>query len=157
MLHTPSYTHTGRVQNSDFQFPFAEVPAGTTSVTISIKGTAYAYLILSPTNTPVDDAVGDVGIPKIEIGRITSTGDMKTAYLCSSKDGVIKKSASPDILSATEYRDYTVSFANGQVDISVDGGVFFSQAMACLGDVKYIGVAAGKGYEADWKFCGYNQ
>ncbi|XP_072018467.1 uncharacterized protein [Amphiura filiformis] len=151
MHHTHSYTHNGRVRNTDFAFEFNEVSAGASSYTISIKGTGFAYLILSPTKAPADDVAGDVGIAKIEIGRKDNT---RSAGLCNSIDKALFTSASPSVLSSTDYREYTVTFANGHVEVSVDGQAFISEDMACLGDVRYIGVASGSGNEADWKVCG---
>ncbi|XP_072018585.1 uncharacterized protein [Amphiura filiformis] len=153
MHHTHSYTHSGRVRNTDFAFVFNEVSAGASSYTISIKGTEFAYLILSPTNNPADDVAGEVGIPKIEIGRKDNT---RSAGLCNSNEKAVFSSASPNVLSSTDYREYTVTFANGHVEVSVDGQAFISADMACLVDldVNYIGVASGSGNEADWKVCG---
>ncbi|XP_072014815.1 uncharacterized protein [Amphiura filiformis] len=149
--HTVSYTHTGRIRNSDFAFVFKEVPSGVTTFTISIKGSGFAYIALSPSNEPADDEIGDVGFPKIEIGR---KENQKSAGYCNTKDKPVFITGSPNVLSATDYRDYRVSFANGHLEISVDGQVFLSEDMTCLGDVKYIGVATGQGNEADWKICG---
>ncbi|XP_072046097.1 uncharacterized protein [Amphiura filiformis] len=149
--HTVSYTHDGRMLNSDFVFPFGELAAESTEFTISIKGTAFAYILLSPTNNPADDAAGAVGIPKIEIGRKDNT---KSAYLCNSNNAFIHSTLdSLNILSDTDYRDYHFSFANGHVEVSFDGNVFISADMECLGDVRYIGIGSGRGHDADWKYC----
>ncbi|XP_072023584.1 uncharacterized protein [Amphiura filiformis] len=152
--HTESYAHAGRVRNSDFAFAFKEVSAGASSYTISIKGTGFAYIILSPTNAPVDDVAGDLGIPKIELGRGAS--NHKSGGLCNSNDKVVFTTDSPGVLSSADYRDYTITFTNGHVEVSADGQAFINEDMACLvnADVSYIGVASGNGHAADWKVCG---
>ncbi len=62
---TVSFTHNGRVRNSDFQFPFKALPDDVTGFYISINGTGYAYLVLSSTDVLADDGEGDLGVPKI--------------------------------------------------------------------------------------------
>ncbi|XP_072044051.1 uncharacterized protein [Amphiura filiformis] len=147
-----------RVQNSDFQYPFPQLPVGTKRFTFSVKGGNNAYILLSPTNNglPNDKDQDDAhGLPQIVIG---GWNNQESALLCNSNDGW-KRFPSPHVLSAFEAREFFVQFLPGTNYLQVGrvGHPPFLSTPYCSENVKYmkyVGIASGLGSSnTQWKFC----
>ena len=65
----------------------------------------------------------------------------------------------PDILSATEYRQFNVSFANDFVQVSKvgDNEPFMTYQNEESYNVSYIGILTYWGSDGDWIFCGFDK
>ncbi|XP_072025650.1 adhesion G protein-coupled receptor L3-like [Amphiura filiformis] len=142
------------VQNTNFQYPWPQLPAGTTRFTMFIKGNNDAYITLSPRNCGItDDERNDVGIPKIVIGGYHN---QKSGFLCSSIDDHAgwEQFPSPNILSTTEEREFFVQFVNNSLQIGKVGEApFMTVNYSCTVDIKYVGIASGYDGDVDWKYC----
>ena len=62
--HTKNYG-SSRIQNKNFEFPFAHVPDDVTSFEIAIRGNKDAYITLSPKKKLPNDKKGAKGVTKI--------------------------------------------------------------------------------------------
>ncbi|XP_072017122.1 uncharacterized protein [Amphiura filiformis] len=152
--HTYSTNNYGSnsVQNTNFEYPWPQLPAGTTRFTVFIQGNMDAYIILSPANNGTsDDNPSDVGIPKIVIG---GSGNQISGFLCNSHDNW-ERFDTPDILSPTEEREFFIQFVDSNLEIGIAGEApFMSVSYSnCDVDVKYVGIATGYGGEAEWRYC----
>ena len=79
---TQSYTHGGRIRNSDFDFnSMPELFKGQRDINIGIKSAGYAYLALSTNPSPADDVEGNVGILKIGMYYFYSKSFAELSFL----------------------------------------------------------------------------
>ncbi|XP_072049184.1 uncharacterized protein [Amphiura filiformis] len=140
-----------RVQNTDFQYPWPQLAAGTTRFTVFIQGNKDAYITLSPRNGGIsDDNSGDTGIPKIAIG---GWQNQESGFLCNSEEDW-ERFQSPNILSLSEEREFFVQFVNSYLQVGAAGeSPFMSVSYSCDVNVKYVGIATGNGGNAMWKYC----
>ncbi|XP_072017121.1 uncharacterized protein [Amphiura filiformis] len=152
--HTYSTNNYGsnRVQNTNFEYPWPQLPAGTTRFTVFIQGNMDAYIILSPANNGMsDDNPNDVGIPKIVIG---GSGNQISGFLCNSNNDW-QRFPTPAILSPTEEKEFFIRFVDSNLEIGVAGEApFMSVSYSnCDVNVKYVGIATGYGGKAEWRYC----
>ncbi|XP_072027799.1 uncharacterized protein [Amphiura filiformis] len=147
-----------RVQNSDFQYPFPQLPPGTERITFKVTAPNDAYIILSPTNDGLpNDREQDKGVIKIVIGGWNNQG---SAVLCNSHQQWTRFDT-PNVLSTTEARDFFVEFVPGTNLLQVGrvGQDPFISTPYCSEDVKpedvkYVGIASGWGSSnTQWEFC----
>ncbi|XP_072042584.1 C-type mannose receptor 2-like [Amphiura filiformis] len=129
-----------------YQYVWPAIPVGATSFTFSVRGTNDVHIALSPINgdaqTMYEIVIG---------GWANQNSAIRLCKQCTAQTYI----STPGFLTATEYREFRVSFENDLVEVSRIGDApFMSFQNTDSIDVKYVGISTGWGSEGSWKFCG---
>ncbi|XP_072040493.1 uncharacterized protein [Amphiura filiformis] len=142
----PDCQTTATPDANSYQYVWPAIPVGATGFSFSVRATNNVHITLSPIH-------GDAqSMYEIVIG---GWGNQNSAIgLCKGCE-VQTYIHTPGILSATEYREFRVSFDNDLVEVSrVGEAPFMSFKNRNTIDVKYVGILTGFGSDGSWNFCG---
>ncbi|XP_072049735.1 C3 and PZP-like alpha-2-macroglobulin domain-containing protein 8 [Amphiura filiformis] len=135
--------------DSSFQYaqPDVQVPVGAKGIKFSVRAANDAHIVFSPIEGDHKDmieiVIGALGDDETQISSIS---------LCKECEPIPMDT--PDILSADEYREFSVSVKNNFVQVRVgDGAPERFQIPEDIDYTQYQYVGISTGSEGSWKFC----
>ncbi|XP_072040494.1 uncharacterized protein [Amphiura filiformis] len=130
----------------NYLYVWPDIPVGATTFTFNVRAATDVHIALSPIH-------GDAqNMYEIVLG---GWGNQNSAIRLCKGCEVQTYIHTPAILSATEYREFRVSFENDLVEVSRFGEAPFLRFQNTDSiDIKYVGISTGFGSEGSWKFCG---